>query len=69
MKIFNLSNIACQYEAHELVGEWISKNEKHYCSNCKKMAIYVPSLYGPSALLTDFCPNCGASMRKEGEAQ
>ena len=49
-------------------GEWISKNEKRYCSNCKKMAIYVPSVYGPSAWLTDFCPNCGADNRpKEGK--
>ena len=44
-------------------GEWIIKNEKRYCSNRKKMAIYVPSVYGPRAWLTDFCPNCGADMR------
>lgn len=49
-------------------GEWVSKNEKYYCSNCKKRAIYFSSVYGPRALLTDFCPNCGADMR-EGEAE
>lgn len=48
-------------------GEWIRENGKRYCSNCKKKAIYVPSMYSPRAWLTDFCPNCGADMRKEGE--
>lgn len=49
-------------------GEWVSKNEKYYCSNCKKRAIYFPSVYGPRALLTDFCPCCGADMR-EGDVE
>ena len=41
-------------------GEWIQSDKDKYwamCSVCKKEAIG-----GDFMILTDFCPNCGASM-------
>lgn len=69
MAIFNCPNIACQYEAHELEGEWIEnirykrKGKKFLdCSRCH---------YGENgdiicevSKIPNYCPNCGAKMRK-----
>lgn len=48
-------------------GEWIFKNDNIFiptgyleCSICKKGRLVVEK---------NFCPNCGADMRKEGEAE
>lgn len=72
--VFGMDNVACQYEAHELVGEWIEntrykrKGKKFFdCSVCH---------YGENgdvicevSKLPNFCPNCGANMqiKKEGD--
>lgn len=67
MAIFNLPNIVCQYEAHELVGEWIEGViGYHYCSKCRNYALASDD---EKEVLSEFCPYCGASMRKEGEAE
>lgn len=65
---FGMDNVACQYEAHELVGEWIFDGDypmfgspygSYKCSKC--------------GMHTDdeednYCWFCGARM-KEGEAE
>lgn len=45
-------------------GEWIESNSGlptnyHYCSNCKEVIRILNH--------QNFCPNCGADMRKEGD--
>ena len=51
-------------------GEWIEFDTKwgrslYYCTNCMETS-EVPTVFGNP--LYDFCPNCGADMRKrEGE--
>lgn len=48
-------------------GEWIFKNGKYRCTACGEKAIYRYSgslAVTQTELLTDFCPNCGADMRK-----
>lgn len=73
MEIFNLPNIACQYEAHELVGEWkpyttIDGYTKYAtCTNCgfeRKVGVGC-SLDIDN--LPKFCENCRAKMRKGEE--
>lgn len=48
-------------------GEWIFKNGKYRCTACGEKAIYVYSGMSniPKAILTDFCPNCGAPMAEK----
>lgn len=52
-------------------GEWIEKHcdygVYYRCSNCHKMPPNYECDYKEGAIKTNFCPNCGASMRKEGE--
>lgn len=50
-------------------GEWIYKGGKYWCSSCGEKAIYHSHVKEPLPHLTNFCPNCGASMMKEGEAE
>lgn len=48
-------------------GEWIFKNGKYRCTACGEKAIYRYSgslAITQTELLTHFCPNCGADMRK-----
>lgn len=48
-------------------GEWIFKNGKYRCTACGEKAIYRYSgslAITQTELLTQFCPNCGADMRK-----
>ena len=49
-------------------GEWIAKTENchsHWvCSECGAWALLE---YNEQMCLSNFCPNCGAEMRKEGE--
>lgn len=51
-------------------GKWINidETEKFECSCCKKM-MWFPKQYGlsgdPIKAGYNFCPNCGADMRKE----
>lgn len=47
-------------------GEWIELHEGlslyyHICSNCKKQPLELQEY----EVLSDFCPHCGADMRKE----
>lgn len=44
---------------HVMRGEWMKVDKIHYCSVCGKCFPYK----------TDFCPNCGADMRKESGGQ
>lgn len=48
-------------------GEWITKKGEMgtFCSVCDKL-LPCTDEYDYE---TDFCPNCGADMRKEGEAK
>lgn len=65
MEIFNLPNIACQYEAHELVGEWVLDKEISFIFNiyeCSKCRFNGSKRW-------HFCPNCGADMREEGDSE
>lgn len=54
-------------------GEWIEKHcdygVYYRCSNCHKMPPNYECDYKEGAIKTNFCPNCGVSMRKEGEAE
>ena len=43
-------------------GEWIYKGGKYWCSSCGEKAIYHSHVKEPLPHLTNFCPNCGASM-------
>lgn len=43
-------------------GEWIfDEDNDFYCSACKR--------YPPLMRQSDFCPNCGADMRKEDNSE
>ena len=64
--IHNLVETAYQagYEdgqKHELTWHWIKKwqdgEERFYCSACRKYELF----------MSDYCPNCGAKMRKVGK--
>lgn len=53
------------FEAKRPRGEWICKGsvgDGTWCSVCDTNIKLFPNRYS-------FCPNCGASMRKEGEAE
>lgn len=54
-------------------GEWIEKHcdygVYYRCSNCHKMPPNYECDYKEGAIKTNFCPNCGADMRKEGDAE
>ena len=57
-----LDGPCCLMYVTRLEGEWIQSDKDKYwamCSVCKKEAIG-----GDFMILTDFCPNCGAYMRK-----
>lgn len=46
-------------------GEWIKVDDQYQlatCSNCKKVTMF--ERWGHSVRGYDFCPNCGADMRK-----
>ena len=49
-------------------GEWVAKTENYYshwvCSKCGAWALLE---YNEQMCLSNFCPNCGADMRKESE--
>ena len=70
---FGMYNVACQYETHELVGEWIENTR--YKRRGKKFLDCSSCHYGENgeiicdvSKLPNFCPNCGARM-KEGETE
>ena len=48
-------------------GEWIYKGGKYWCSSCGEKAIYHSHVKEPLPHLTNYCPNCGASMEKEDD--
>lgn len=61
----------CKHHKEERKGEWLydSGSGKYFCSACdenalsfKKDTLYGGDLY--EACLTDYCPNCGADMRR-----
>ena len=45
-------------------GEWIEKPWGVVCSRCKAQALHTPN---GNQSRSDYCPDCGASMRKEGK--
>ena len=49
-------------------GEWRISNRKEVCicSNCEKAVPFVLICTEPHKVEYDFCPHCGADMRKEG---
>ena len=51
-----------RYEPERPHGEWIYKGGKYWCSSCGEKAIYHSHVKEPLPHLTNFCPNCGASM-------
>ena len=63
---FGMVNVACQYEAHELSGEWIRYTEEGFdyakCSACKWDS---GEAFEYALDRFHFCPNCGADMRGE----
>lgn len=45
-------------------GEWIKKGNNCFCSNCKfELESYILGIF------YNFCPRCGADMRKEGDGE
>lgn len=61
MELFNLPNIACQYEAHELIGEWVKNDDGTYsCSVCQS---WIPNYTNNIAR---YCWYCGAKMVERG---
>lgn len=49
------------YEPERPHGEWLEHLLSTECSVCHKRFEYLPYDY------RNFCPNCGADMRKEGD--
>ena len=47
-------------------GEWIETSDGTMCGNCHKFP-YDDGEYHIANWYSDFCPNCGADMRKESE--
>lgn len=51
-------------------AEWIEKHSDYgvyyQCSNCHKMPPNYECDYKEGAIKTNYCPNCGADMRKGG---
>ena len=51
-------------------GEWVKRFDGNewfwYCTSCKEQW-YEEDLYMGGNEFPNFCPNCGASMKKEGE--
>ena len=50
-------------------GKWELHGKTYYCSECGEEAIDLepePDVYSSSYCLTDYCPYCGADMRKGG---
>lgn len=49
-------------------GEWVEGViGYHYCSECHNYALADDDLADDEEVLSDFCPCCGADMRKSGE--
>lgn len=66
-EVTELPNFSCMNAVKEQPhGKWIYREYRYRCSCCGEMAIY-HYLIRPLPHLTDFCPNCGADMRKEGD--
>lgn len=46
-------------------GEWKHNNfDEHYCNKCGHYALWSEEADGYYEVQSDFCPNCGADMRK-----
>ena len=57
-------------------GEWIKRNKydmegRLYCSSCKQEYDYIDGIYYivSGSELPFYCPNCGAKMNGEGDAE
>lgn len=67
---FGMDNVACQYEAHELVGEWIIRGDNTFitCSTCGYMkGMANPYFRTHFEQFPNFCEMCGADMREGDE--
>lgn len=49
-------------------GEWKHNNfDEHYCNKCGSFALWSEEADDYYEVRSNFCPNCGADMRKEKE--
>ena len=55
-------------EPERKMGKWIDVDDGTYCERCGKCP-YDDGEYHILGWRSDFCPNCGADMRGEGEQE
>ena len=70
MYVFEMLSKAPTVEAVPVVhGEWVldKRKDRIYCNHCNNYTPYEWSetVHEVSELISNFCPNCGADMRKK----
>ena len=58
-------NLKTLQQEPKLTGEWKHNNfDEHYCNKCGHYALWSEEADGYYEVQSDFCPNCGADMRR-----
>lgn len=66
MAIEALSDLEAKQRVDRPTGEWVDKGGYSECSKCGEVAQKVELCDCVYERLTNFCPNCGASMLRGG---